>query len=200
MIRRFLLLTLALAALAVPGSGPAQAADPMDEIAIGDAKAKVTIVEYFSMTCSHCADFHVNTLPKIKADWVATGKVRFVFKDFPLDQVALRGAMLSRCLAADKGPETYARFVELLMKSQSSWAQSKDPMTGLDASARLAGMSKERIDTCAKDKALEEAILEEQIKAQKAYGIRSTPSFLIGGKLYPGAMPYDQFTALLKEQ
>jgi protein-disulfide isomerase len=198
--RRFVLYALLIAALFAFAAPSARAGDPMGEIAIGDAKAKITITEFFSLTCSHCAEFHIETLPKIKKDWVETGKVRFVFKDFPLDKVALRGAALGRCLAADKGAETYARFIELLMKSQSSWSQNRDPMAALEASARLAGMSKERIADCAQDKKLEEAILEEQFRVQKAHGIRSTPSFLVGGKLYPGAMPYDQFSALLKEQ
>lgn len=179
---------------------PAQAADPKDEIVLGSPSAKITVVEYFSMTCSHCAQFDIETLPELRKNWVDTGKVRFIFRDFPLDRLALRGAQLGRCLAADRGPDTYARFVELLMKSQSEWARSKDPLQALEASARLAGMSKERIDACSADKALETFILEGQFKAEKEYNINSTPSFLVNGKMVPGAMPYEAFDKLLKDQ
>ena len=172
----------------------------MDEIALGKPDAKITIIEYFSMTCSHCATFEIETLPELRKAWIDTGKARFVFRDFPLDPVALLAAQLGRCLAADKGAETYARFVELLMKGQMTWAVSKDPYQSLAASARLAGMSKDRIETCAQDKKLEDGILQGQLDAQKKYGIRSTPSFVVNGKLYSGSMTFEQFDKVLKGQ
>ncbi len=200
MIRRYQLAFVALLALFGFLGAPARAANPMDEIALGKPDAKITIIEYFSMTCSHCATFEIETLPELRKAWIDTGKARFVFRDFPLDQVALLAAQLGRCLAADKGAETYARFVSLLMKGQQSWAISKDPIQSLGASARLAGMSKERIESCVLDKKLENDILQSQLDAQKKYGIRSTPSFVVNGKLYSGSMTFEQFDKVLKGQ
>lgn len=196
--RRFALFATLLALLAFAVQ-PARAGDPTDEIVLGKPKAPITIVEYYSMTCSHCADFDLDTLPQLRKNWIDTGKARFVFRDFPLDKLALRGAMLGRCLAADKGPEAYARFIELLMKGQESWTTSKEPFQALDSSARLAGMSKDKIEACVANKKLETYIFEQQLEAQKKYGIRSTPSFVINGKMYAGAMSIEQFDKLLKE-
>lgn len=197
---RFFLLIAAMFGLALGVAAPSQAAEPWDEIALGDPKAKTVIVEYFSMTCSHCATFEIETLPELRKKWIDTGKVRFVFKDFPLDQLALRGAMLGRCVAAERGSEAYARFVEMLMKSQESWIKAKDPIQALDATALLAGgLTRQKIDACVANKKLEEKMMEGQFEAQKKYAIRSTPSFVVNGKMYAGAMTLEQFDKLLKE-
>lgn len=198
---RLLLLIAALFGFGLAGLAPLQAAEPWDEIALGDPKAKTVIVEYFSMTCSHCATFEIETFPQLRKNWIDTGKVRFVFKDFPLDQVALRGAMLGRCVGAERGPEAYARFVEMLMKSQDSWTRAKDPVQALDGTALLAGgLTRQKLEACAANKKLEEKIMEGQFEAQKKFAIRSTPSFVVNGKMYAGSMTYEQLDKLLKEQ
>lgn len=200
-MNRFILLAAAVFASCLAFAGPLAAAEPWDEISLGDPKAKIVIYEFYSMTCSHCADFDLETLPKLKKEWVDSGKARFVYRDFPLDHIALRGAMLGRCVFAEKGAQAYARFVDLIMKSMESWATAKDPAQALDATALLAGgLTRQKIDACLGDKKLEEKMMESQFEAQKKYAIRSTPSFVINGKMYAGAMSYEQFDKLLKEQ
>jgi protein-disulfide isomerase len=188
----FLIAVLATFAFAQPG----WAGDPAGEIAIGNPKAPVTIVEYYSMTCSHCAHFETTVFPDLKKQYIDTGKARFVFKDFPLDAVALRGAKLARCVFGERGPEAYVKLVEMLMKTQDNWASSTQL---LDSSVMLAGgLSKQKVDACVDNKKLEEFVLGEQLAAQKAHGIRSTPSFVINGKMYAGAMSLEQFEKVLK--
>jgi protein-disulfide isomerase len=201
--RRFAILFIVAAFLGLAAT-PVSAGEPEGEIALGNPKAPITIVEYFSMTCSHCANFDIETLPELKKQWIDTGKARFVFKDFPLDSLALRGAMLTRCVAAERGPEAYARLIEMLMKTQDNWMGSKNMAQNaqaLDASVMLAGgQSKQKIETCLANKKLEEAILNGQLEAQKTYKIKSTPSFVIGGKMYAGAMSIEQLNDVLKGQ
>ena len=201
MTRRFAILAI-IAALLGLAAQPVVAGEPEGEIALGNPKATITIVEYYSMTCSHCAHFDIEPLPQLRKLWIDTGKARFVFKDFPLDEVALRGAMLTRCVAAERGPEAYARLVEMLMKTQDSWMGSKSMAQNaqlLDASVMLAGgLSKQKIEACLANKKLEESILGGQLEAQKTYKIKSTPSFVIEGKMYAGAMSIEQFNDVLK--
>jgi protein-disulfide isomerase len=198
--RRFLLIAALLAGFAFTAPS-AQAGAATDEIVLGNPKAPIVIVEYFSMTCSHCAEFELKTLPQLRKNWIDTGKARFVFREFPLDQVAFRASMLSRCVAAERGPEAYARLVELLMKTQDAWTSAKDPIQALDATVLLSGgLGKEKLGACLQNKPLETYILNGQLEAQKKYGIKSTPTFVIGDKVQPGALPYEQFDKILKGQ
>jgi protein-disulfide isomerase len=192
----FLLLSLA-AALALPLAWPASAETTEEMLAdrvLGNPKAPITIVEYFSMTCSHCARFHNETLPELKKAWIDTGKAKLVMRDFPIDRVALHAAVLARCL----GPERYAPFVETLMKTQDTWIKTPDPRQALNTTARLAGLTREKAEACAADTKLVDGILSRQLDAQNKYKVDSTPSFVINEKLYPGAMPFKEFDRILK--
>ncbi len=198
---RFALTVLALFALPLAAAVGQGAPKPggeegMAERVLGNPKAPITIIEYFSLTCSHCADFHVNTLPQLKKEWVETGKARLVMRDFPLDRVALHGAVLARCLPADK----YFAFVDMLMNSQKQWAGTADPRAALNGNARLAGLPKEKIDACLADTALADGILARQLEGQQKFKVQSTPTFVIDGKTFPGAMPFAQFDRILKGQ
>lgn len=189
--RRALLAITGAAALAFRARPGATAS--VAERALGDPQAKLTVVEWFSMTCPHCAAFHLETLPELKRRYLDTGKVRLVVRDFPTDALALRAAVLAHCA----GPERYFAFVDALLASQARWAGAKDPVAALRQMAKLGGLADAQIDACSADTALENAVLQTRLEAQQKYDIRSTPSFLVNGKVHAGNRSPDDFAKLL---
>jgi protein-disulfide isomerase len=165
-----------------------------DDRIMGKPDAPVTIFEYASLTCPHCAFFVKEMLPKIKTEWIDTGKAKLVFRDFPLDGSALKAAMVARCAP----PERYYAFIDMLFAQQGSWGIAPDPAPGLARLAKLGGMSDERFQSCLKDDALQTKIVAGRLAGEKEYGVESTPTFLIGGKRIVGAQPYETFDELLK--
>jgi protein-disulfide isomerase len=165
----------------------------LGEPAIGDANAPVTIIEYSSLTCPHCAAFHANTLPELKKRYIDTGKVRLVLRDFPLDQMALKAAVIAHCA----GPQRQPQFVEVFFAQQASWARAADPEKALRQLAQLGGLGGDQIDACLADKALEEAVLQARLEGQQQFKIESTPSFIIDGKTYAGDQSADKFAELI---
>jgi protein-disulfide isomerase len=178
---------LAVAGLAVPAvaQGPASAElmapGPLPEMSLGDEKAPVTIVEYASMTCPHCAAFHAQTYPDLKKKYIDTGKVRFIFREFPLDQLAAAAFMLARCA----GPDRYFPMIEVLFHQQRDWAVQR-PLAPLLAISKQAGMSEQAFNECLKDQKLLDNIEEIRQRAATKYGVQSTPTFFINGKLFRG--------------
>ena len=162
--------------------------------AIGPADAPVTVYEYASMTCPHCAHFTLTTLPDVKKLYVETGKIRFVFRDFPLDIVALQASMLVRCA----GPEKAEAMVELLFRTQQSWGRAEDPLAALKQTVKLAGLGDAKADACLADETLKMQVAQTRFDAEKQFAIRSTPSFVIGTKVQAGALTIDEFTEFLK--
>jgi protein-disulfide isomerase len=190
---RLLSLSLALAlALNLLMPQPARAAD-LGEPSIGDPAAPVTIIEYSSMTCPHCAAFHADTLPELKTRYIDTGKVRLVLRDFPLDKNALSAAVLAHCA----GPERHPQFTEVFFAQQSNWARSDNPVQALKQLAQLGGLSQAEADACLADKDLETAILKAQLEGQEKFDIRSTPSFIIDGKTYAGGQSIEKFAEII---
>jgi protein-disulfide isomerase len=190
----------ALALFAVVGL--AQAAEhptpAADDIAVGKDDAPITIYEYASLTCPHCAEFDTETFPKVKTDWIDTGKARLVFRNFPLDQFALKAAMVARCAP----PERFFAFIDALFQDQANWAGSSNPdavMQALARIARLGGISEDKFNACVNDKALSDRILNERLVANQQYGVGSTPTFFINGEKVEGALPYDQFAKALAD-
>ena len=159
---------------------------------LGDPKAPIKIVEYASLTCSHCATFHNDVFPRIKADYIDTGKARLVYRDFPLDRVALQAAVIARCGGADG----FFGFVEVLFRTQKSWARSNDPIDALARIGRLGGLKREAIDACLADKTLVDSILAVRLHGEKEFGIGSTPTFIINGEKVVGARSYEHFKDL----
>lgn len=176
-----------------PGPTPPQAqgggSAELPERAIGKPDAKVTVQEWFSLTCTHCAAFQKQTFPKVKAELIDTGRVRWVWKDFPLDQLALYGAMVARALP----PDRYEPFITALLTTQARWAFNRavNPMEELMKLSLLAGMPRSTYDSVVRDEKLKNAILAEQARGEKEYGVNSTPTFIVNGKPLPGAVPYD---------
>jgi protein-disulfide isomerase len=154
--------------------------DPrMAERSIGSPTAPVAVTEWFSLTCPHCARFHRDSLPTIRKELVDSGKARIIFRDFPLDQVALTAAMVARSLP----PDRYEPFVSALFSTQDRWAFARgvNSTEELAKMAALAGMSREQFDAAISDQALRDAILKGQDEADKTYHVDSTPSFIFNG-------------------
>ena len=155
---------------------------PLGDNALGSANAPVTIVEYASMTCPHCAHFHDTTYPDLKKKYIDTGKVRFIFREFPLDPLAAAGSMLARCAGKDK----YFPMIETLFAQQKEWVVQKplEPMLGI---ARQAGFTKESFDACLANQDMLNGIEETRTRAMKL-GVNSTPTFFINGKIVRGGL------------
>jgi protein-disulfide isomerase len=151
-------------------------AGPLGEMALGDEKAPVTIIEYASMTCPHCAAFHETTYPELKKRYIDTGKVRFIFREFPLDQLALAAFLLARCA----GPGKYFPMIETLFQQQKEWVVQK-PLGPLLAIAKQAGMTEQAFNECLQNKTLVDGLEDVRQRAMKV-GVQSTPSFFINGK------------------
>ncbi len=189
-------LSLVGAAAIIPGLAWADSTPPTEtERAIGSPTAPVTVQEFFSLTCPHCGEFATKTMPQVKTQFVDTGKVRFIYHDFPLDQIALKAAQVSRYLPA----EEYYPFVEALFASQNDWAfqEGEDYHARIFKYAALAGMDQATYDKAWNDTALAQWILNGQQEAEKLYNIDATPTFIINGKKTPGAMDYDTFAGLV---
>ena len=165
-----------------------------DEFIIGDVKAPVTIIEYASLTCPHCANFHVNILPKLKKSYIDTGKARLVYRDFPLDRLALSGSMMARCA----GRERYFGFIDTMYRKQASWRKAKDQLKALARIGLLGGISQTDFDACMEDKALEDRVMKMRLDAQNDFAIDSTPSFIINGKKYSGVVDFARFEKILE--
>lgn len=169
---------------------------PIEDIVLGDADAPNVIVEYASMTCPHCAHFHTKIFPEVKAKYVDTGKARFVFREFPLDGLAVRASMLARCAPQDRYYPTLTRFFE----AQETWAiPGEDGMKALQTVAEDAGISKEAFDACMADKALFDKIVAIRTKANEEYGVTSTPSLFVNGRRLSGPTLENVETAIGSE-
>ena len=166
-----------------------------DERILGQPEAPITIIEYSSLTCPHCASFHKDTLPTIKKNWIEPGKARLVYRDFPLDGLALRAAALAQCVEG----EAYFGFLEALFRGQSRWARAKDPTAALAQVARLAGIDQKTFDGCISDKDVMDRLLKQKVEGTQAYDIESTPTFIINGRKVPGALKPQQFEKILAE-
>ena len=168
---------------------------PMPEMSIGKDDAPVTIVEYMSMTCPHCARFHNDVYDAIKEKYVDTGKVRFVLREFPLDTRAAAAIMLARC--APEGQ--YFPMVSALFKSQMTWATAEDGRAALEQMAKLAGFTQESFQACLTNQKLLDDVNTVREKAANEFGVNSTPTFFINGKRYAGEMSVADMSALIDE-
>ena len=175
----------------------AQVAKPVSlpDIAIGSAKARVTITEYASMSCPHCAAFGENVFPMLRSRYIDTGKVRFVFREFPLDITAAAASMLARCVGNDD-PEKYLAVVETLFKQLDRlMAQTKDTLKLI---GKLNGMSEQDVETCEKDQALLDKLAADQRYALNTLKVVSTPTFFVNGQKLQGAMSFEELEAIIK--
>ena len=176
---------------------PAPADGPVyREMIFGDPQAPVTIVEYASLTCSHCATFHNTVLPQLTEEYIDTGKVRLVFRDFPLDGLAMAGAMLARCAPGDRGKA----MIKVMFGQQATWVTSQSPIEPLTSYAKLAGMSEEDVNACLENEGIMNAIREGQETASNLYQIQATPTFFIEDVKVEGARPFDYISEIIEEK
>lgn len=155
----------------------------LQDMVLGKAEAPITIIEYASLTCPHCARFHAEVLPALKTEYIDTGKAKLVFRDFPLDQLAYAGAVLARC----GGPDKYYTFLNVLFAQQRQWAGSQDPKAALTQIGRLGGVSSEQFEKCLADKSLGDYILNSRLEGNQKFNVNSTPTLIINGKAEAGA-------------
>jgi protein-disulfide isomerase len=166
------------------------APDALPDMVMGDAKAPVTIIEYASMTCPHCAHFTETTFPELKKRYIDTGKVRFIFREFPLDQLAAAAFMLARC-AGETDSIKYFTMVDTMFRQQRTWAVEK-PLPPLLALAKQAGFTQATFDACLSNQKILDGIEAVRNRAADKFKVQSTPSFFINGTLVSGAMTIDE--------
>jgi protein-disulfide isomerase len=171
---------------------------PLEEMTLGDPKAPVTVIEYASMTCPHCAHFSMTTFPELKKRYIDTGKVYFIFREFPLDELATAGSMLARC----SGKENYFPLIETLFASQRDWVVQR-PRTPLLGIVKQTGMSEETFDSCLANQQMAQGIEKVRGNASSKFGVSSTPTFFVNGKLVSGDVSIDdmakEFAPYLKD-
>lgn len=192
----------AFPAFAQRPTGPAEV--PVDELmkagdladlAMGPENAKVTIVEYASMTCGHCMNFHKKVFPDIKKKYIETGKVRFIFREFPLDARAFAASMLARCA----GPDKSMAMIEVLFEKQAEWAfVETNPTPKLFEIAKQAGFTQESFDKCLTDQKLLDQLTGIHTRGAETFGIKATPTFFINGKRLQAAPVIEEFDKVLE--
>lgn len=186
-------LALALLCSGLSVAASTDGAYAVGEMALGSEEAPVTVIEYASMTCPHCATFHAETYKGFKEKYVDTGKVRFVFREFPLDRLALRAAMLARC----SGEDRFFPMLDVLFSQQKSWSRAESPMAALARIGRLGGVSQQRFDACMADEQLLNIVLQNRMTGENEHQVGSTPTFIINGDSYPGHHSPEQFDEIL---
>ncbi len=164
-----------------------------DDRILGNPDAPITIIEYASLTCPHCGHFANEVLPELKKKWIDTGKAKLVLRDYPLDEPALRAAMIARCAP----PDQYYAYIDLFFGSQEKWVASRDYRDALARLVKLGGMSREEFDNCLKNTALENKIVEGRLIASKELDVNSTPTFFINGTKFTGAPTVEEFDKVL---
>jgi protein-disulfide isomerase len=192
-----LLLVAAYPAAAQPAKPGGKAASTSEvteqDRVLGNADAPITIIEYASLTCPHCAHFAGDVLPKLKEKWIDSGKAKLILRDFPLDEAALRAAMVARCAP----PERFYPLVDTFFETQEKWVIAKDWKVSLERIAKLAGVGKSKFDACVDDKKLEDQVAQSRLTAATTLGVDSTPTFFINGKKFQGEPTLDAFDQAL---
>lgn len=178
-------------------AGEAAAVDvgaALAERSMGSPEAPVVIEEFASLSCGHCAHFHADVLPKLKEAYVDTGKVRFIFTDFPLNAPAMDGSMIARCMPQDQ----YFKFLGFLFENQEQWAFSADYQSKLRQNAKLLGTGDALFDACLASEELKQGLVARMQKASSDYDIQSTPSFVVNGKeVIRGAQGFEAFKTII---
>jgi protein-disulfide isomerase len=165
---------------------------PLGDEVMGDEKAPVTIIEYASMTCPHCANFAINTFPQLKEKYIDTGKVRYILREFPFDPVAAGAFMLARCAGKDK----YYPVVDLLFRTQRTWAVEK-PLGPLLATVKQAGFTEDSFKQCLSNQKVLDGIEWVRNRASEKFKVDSTPTFFINGQIQKGAVSFEEMEKLI---
>jgi protein-disulfide isomerase len=155
------------------------------------------MIEYASLTCTHCAHFQKEILPELVKKYIATGKLKLIYRDFPLNELALKAAQLAQCLPEDR----YFPFVKTLFENMEKWGAAADPDAALVQYAKLAGLTNERVDSCLADKNLQNALVKRRMEAERQFQVGATPTFVInyGQEVISGATTFDDMDKVLRK-
>ena len=175
--------------------GDVNTPSPLGDMALGPADARVKIIEYASMTCPHCAAFTKETFPKLKATYIDPGKVRYIFREYPLDQVALLGAVLARCIAKGDAPKFF-NVIEVLFASQTEWASNK-PIEPLKRITKQLGMNDQDFEACADNQSIGKGIVATRDYAYDRLKVNATPTFFINGQKIEGEASFEEFAKVI---
>ncbi|MBV9220387.1 MAG: DsbA family protein [Methylobacteriaceae bacterium] len=170
------------------------APEALPDVVLGSKDAPVTMVEYASMTCSHCARFHAETYPTLKSKYIDTGKVRFILREFPLDPLAALGFMLARCSGTD---DKRTALVDLMFDQQKNWAFVDKPIQALSDLVKQAGFTQDSFDACMQNKDLYDKINQVRDRAAEKFGVDATPTFFSNGKKQAGEITVDELEKML---
>ncbi len=162
------------------------------EKTIGSPTAPVTMIEYSSLGCSHCADFHAATLPQLKSAYIDTGRMKLVYRDYPIGEAAVAASMVARCSG-----DNYFGTIEALFKAQTSWANATDYKAGIKNVVAGLGITSAVVDTCLASSDLRSGVLAMQQTGQSGYGVSGTPTFIINAQKVVGAYPYAYFASII---
>ena len=161
--------------------------EALQEKKIGNGSAQIQMLEFASLTCGHCAKFHNEVFPKIKSEFIDTGKIDFVYKDFPLDKFALKASVIARC----SGNERFFNFLKVLYSKQKDWTSSKDPFKSLLKIAKFGGLKNDEIKVCVGNKSIEDGILKKRLESTKKFDIKATPTIYLNNEKYEGDLTYE---------
>jgi protein-disulfide isomerase len=161
---------------------------------LGKSDAPYTIVEYSSLTCSHCAHFHKDVLPELKKKYIDTGKAKYILREFPIDRLAAAGFLIARCAEKNK----YFDAIELLYGQQEKWAFADNPLAGLEELAKQVGIDKDRVKQCLTDENTLQYILWVRERASKEFNVHATPTFFVNGKPVRNENTIEQFDKIIE--
>jgi protein-disulfide isomerase len=177
-----------------PGAAKALTVQPEDRV-LGNPDAPITIIEYASLTCPHCAKFAVNVLPKLREKWIENGKAKLIMRDYPLDERAMRAAMVTHCAP----PSRYYPLTEMFFAQAEQWVMASDYRAVLERLAKLGGMSSNQFAACISDKKLEDQVAQSRLTASQQLGVQATPAFFINGEKFEGDPTAEAFDHILSE-
>lgn len=180
------------------GAAPISSADlmqpgPLEEMSLGDPNAPVTVIEYASMTCSHCARFHNEVYRPFKAKYIDTGKVRFILREYPLDSLATAGFIVARCGSKMR----YFPTVDILFDHQQEWAFVSNPVDAMFNLVKQTGLTRQQYDACLSNQKMLDDVNAVHDRASKEFGVHSTPTFFINGKKKEGELTLDELSSLV---
>lgn len=186
---------LLLAVWAVATAAPAQAAVQLKDHVEGSATAPITVIEYASLTCSHCSDFYTEVKPQIEEKYIKTGKVKFIYRDYPIDGVGLKAAALARCMP----DEQYFPFIKILFNNQKAWIGSPKPLETILKYAEMSGLPSDKAKACLEDTDMMDAIAAQRTEATDKFDIKATPTFIFndGEEKILGMTSFDKFASTL---
>jgi len=177
-------------------AAPITTEEALKDRVLGDPNAPIEIIEYSSLTCPHCRQFHVDILPELKKNYLDTGRAKLIYRDFPFDQIGLMGTMLTRCAP----PSRYFQFLDVLFQNQEKWSRDPNPLQALTRIGKLGGLSEADFNACTENKAIVDGVLQTRLDAGNRFEVNSTPTFIINGeKRIVGSQPYKVFDDLLKK-